>query len=130
MEDFIKFIPNSVISLIGIAVLMGILIMLGTMFQEWAKSLYRRSILGGKEKRQSKRQDYDGIERRDENKELHVSLAALMDSMTESNREMKEFVKAINMAHQETADQVEKIARVQDKNWKRLFDEELPSIRT
>lgn len=129
MDDLAKFIPSSMVSLIGLAVIMGILVMLGTIFQEWAKSLYRRSIFGGREKRHEVKADYQGIERRAENKELQHALTSMLDAMTENSKQMQDFVTTWKTTHQDIADNIDEIKRKQDKNWKRLFDEELPSVR-
>lgn len=52
MKELAGLIPSSMVSLIGLAVLMGILIMLGTFFQEFAKKLIRTRN-GGERRRES-----------------------------------------------------------------------------
>lgn len=129
MEELAKLVPNSIISLIGIAAIMSILVILGTLLQEWGKSIWRRSTLAGKEKRHENRFDYEGIERRAENKDMRHTLITMMEGMAEQNREMKDFVSSLRISHEEAQDNIDQIKRTQERNWKRLFDDELPQIR-
>lgn len=131
MEKLAELIPTSIVSLIGLAVVMGVLIMLGTVVQEWGKSLYRKSVMGGREKRSSLNNGsfYEGIERRTSAKHLDNALSELIDSLTANNKEFQAFVSAWRESHYEMKEDIELIKRHQDKNWKRLFDEELPNFR-
>lgn len=129
MEELSKLIPNSIISLIGLAAIMSLLVILGTLLQEWGKSIWRRSTLAGKEKRHETNYAYDGIERRAENKDMRHTLITMMEGMAEQNNEMKEFVRSLRVAHEESQENIDQIRRTQERNWKRLFDDELPQIR-
>lgn len=129
MEELAHMLPTSIISIFGMASAMALLVLLGTFLQEWGKSIWRRSTLAGKEKRHENRFDYEGIERRAENKDMRHTLITMMEGMAEQNREMKDFVASLRVSHEEAQENIAQIKRTQDRNWKRLFDDELPQIR-
>lgn len=129
MEELLKLIPNSIVSLIGLAVLLGLLIMLGTIFQEWAKSIWRRSVISKEKRSPFSSQNYQGIEKRSDHRALEGALIQVLESLDANTKELRDFVSTYKAAHGEIFDSIEEIKRKQDKNWKRLFDEELPAAR-
>lgn len=134
MEDLIKLIPGSIVNLVGIAVVIYILIVLGTLAQKSGETLYK-ALKGNKEKRREQNPDYIGLERRQSNSNLETSISALVDSMTVFNQsqagnveEFREFISTWKKSHFELKDNVEALRRAQSKNAERLFEEELPAI--
>ena len=133
MEDILRLIPGSIINLVGMAVLIYVLIILGTLAQKSGEKLYRW-LQGNKEKRREQRPDYDGIERR-QRTNLEDSISSLIDSLAMFNQaeagkseEFRDFISTWKKSHFELKDNVDALRRTQAKNAERLFDEELPAI--
>lgn len=117
MNNLISLIPQSITNLVGLAIVLGALIMLGTFFQEWAKSLYRKR---------------DGRAKNN----LEESMAHLINTLNANNQEIQAFVNVWKSTAIKTEDSIlnqtevlEEIRRKQEKNWKRLFEEEIPPIK-
>lgn len=119
MGDFIKSIPLSFINLSGLFVLTALLIVVGTWFQEWGKTQFKRFI--GKDKRHEPN-GYLGNERRINGLTIEQSIANLLEAQTE-------FITAVNQSHADMKEQIDKVSRKQDYSWNRLFKEELPNLK-
>lgn len=128
MEDLLKSLPASFTSFVGLAFCLGVLIMLGTFFQEWAKTLYR-SVRGTKEKRHGGIDGYTGYERRAENKGVEQALLELAEQIRCSNMLVDRFITNWKEKVPDAIEAIEEIKRKQDANWNRLYHEELPSLR-
>lgn len=135
MEEIAKMLPTSIINIIGMGVVVFVMIIAGTVAQKWGEQFYKW-MRGNKEKRSEKPNDYSGIERRHDRLNLESSIAGWMESMAalnktlvENNEEFREFISIWKKSHFELKEDVEEVKRKQERNWVRLFDQEIPSLQ-
>lgn len=128
MEDLIKLFPASFINIVGFFVVIFLLKIAWTFAEKWGDQLYR-AVRGNKEKRHESRNMPNGFERREENRSMEAAMTELINTLTEERHEMTEFIKSWKEYKGKIMDDLDEIKRKQDKNWNRLFNEELPSVR-
>ncbi len=129
MEQLLKYIPTSFVYLFGLAVLLGVLIVGGTILVEWGKSLYNGRTISGKDKRKYGSDDYNGIERRSESRKLELAIAELVTVLTQDRKEFMDFLRAWRISHEEVKESIDEVKRKQEDNWRQAFDEIVPSFR-
>lgn len=119
MNALIPFFPASFLNIIGLAFILAIFIMAGTLLQEFAKTFYRT--------RNGNR--FSGKEKRSENIQIEHTLVELVQEIKRTNDDFHDFIVRWKETVPPSIDDITEIKRKQDRNWDRLFDVELPKVK-